>query len=82
VTARIIDEEVGRILDEQAERAAAALARHRPALDALAAALLEHESLDAADVVVLAATAGHPPGPRGDDSPAEGRGVAAVAVGG
>jgi cell division protease FtsH len=49
-TARVIDEEVTRILDAQAERAARELARHRPALDAVATALLQHETLDASDV--------------------------------
>jgi cell division protease FtsH len=49
-TAHIIDEEITRMLDEQAARAATQLADHRAHLDALAAALLEHESLDATDI--------------------------------
>ena len=45
-TARLIDEEVSRILGEQADRARAVLSSHRAALDALAAALVAEESLD------------------------------------
>jgi cell division protease FtsH len=59
-TARVIDEEVARILDEQAARAATELARHRRELDAVAAALLEHETLDRSalsDVIAGAAAA-------------------------
>ncbi|HZU78556.1 MAG TPA: ATP-dependent zinc metalloprotease FtsH [Acidimicrobiales bacterium] len=49
-TARVIDEEVAAILATEAERARHLLTEHRPALDALADALLLHESLDAAQV--------------------------------
>jgi cell division protease FtsH len=56
-TARVIDEEVTRILDAQAGRAAAELAARRPQLDALAAALLEREMLDAGDVAEVVAHA-------------------------
>jgi cell division protease FtsH len=49
-TAHVIDEEIARILDHPADRAAAELARHRDQLDALAAALLQHETLDTADI--------------------------------
>ncbi len=45
-TARLIDEEVSRILDEQSQRAGRILGDHREALDALAAALVSSESLD------------------------------------
>jgi cell division protease FtsH len=45
-TARVIDEEVARILKEQAERAEDELRAHRTELDAVAAALLEHETLE------------------------------------
>ena len=56
-TAHIIDEEVTRMLDQQAARAATELADHRAQLDALAAALLEHETLDATDITkILAGT--------------------------
>jgi cell division protease FtsH len=46
-TARLIDEEITRILDEQAARARLELEQHRDLLDAVAEALLEHETLDA-----------------------------------
>jgi cell division protease FtsH len=49
-TAHVIDEEVTRILDEQAVRATAEIAARRPQLDALATALLDHETLDAPDI--------------------------------
>ena len=45
-TARVIDEEVARILDEQAHRAGEELRTHRAELDGVAAALLEHETLE------------------------------------
>jgi len=45
-TARIIDKEVSRILDEQAQRARQVLSEHHEALDALATALMAEESLD------------------------------------
>jgi cell division protease FtsH len=57
-TAHIIDEEVTRILDEQADRAAAELARHRRELDTIATALLDHETLEGADIARILATAG------------------------
>jgi len=49
-TARLIDEEVARILAEQAARAKRVLSENRAALDALANALISEESLDGADV--------------------------------
>jgi len=49
-TQRVIDEEVERILREQEERAAKVLAEHRAGLDAVAAALLEKETIDGAEV--------------------------------
>jgi cell division protease FtsH len=50
-TARIIDEEVERILREQEDRCRETLHRYRPALDAVAAQLLEKETVDGAEVV-------------------------------
>jgi cell division protease FtsH len=50
-TARIIDEEVERILREQEDRCRETLHRYRPALDAVAARLLEEETVDGAEVV-------------------------------
>jgi len=44
-----IDDEVRRIISECYEKAVATLRAHRPQLDALAATLLEHETLDEAD---------------------------------
>jgi cell division protease FtsH len=49
-TARVIDEEVERILREQEERGRQTLRQHRKGLDAVAAALLEHETIDGAEV--------------------------------
>jgi len=53
-TARVIDEEVEAILREQEQRTQATLTKHRPALDAIAKALLESETLDGDDVTRLA----------------------------
>jgi cell division protease FtsH len=49
-TARVIDEEVERILREQEERCRQTLRTYRRGLDAVAAALLEHETIDGAEV--------------------------------
>jgi cell division protease FtsH len=49
-TARVIDEEVERILREEESRARRVLRLHRRGLDAVARALLEQETLDGADV--------------------------------
>jgi len=46
-TADLVDHEVARVLREQEERTRALLASHRDALADLAAALVEHETLDA-----------------------------------
>src|SRR5205823_8593312 len=43
-TSRVIDEEVERILREQEERGRRVLRQYRKGLDAVAAALLEHET--------------------------------------
>src|ERR1041385_3079244 len=45
-TAAAIDDAVQRLLEEAAREASRLLRAHRPELDALAAALLEHETLD------------------------------------
>jgi len=52
-TARVIDEEVERILRDEEARARRILEEHRPGLDALARALLEHETVDGHEVGVL-----------------------------
>jgi cell division protease FtsH len=49
-TARVIDEEVERILREQEDRCRALLGENRKALDLLAAALLEQETVDGKEV--------------------------------
>jgi cell division protease FtsH len=50
VTSRVIDEEVERILREQESRATRLLQEHRRGLAAVAAALLEKETVDGAEV--------------------------------
>jgi cell division protease FtsH len=52
-TARVIDEEVSRILDEQAARARQVLEAHRHSLDVLAETLVAKETLDGAEVTEL-----------------------------
>ncbi len=49
-TARVIDEEVSRILGEQENRCRVTLREHRKGLDLVARALLEHETIDGAEV--------------------------------
>ncbi len=49
-TARVIDEEVERILREQEDRTRRLLLEVRPGLDAVAKALLEHETIDGIEV--------------------------------
>jgi cell division protease FtsH len=45
-TARHIDEEIHRLVEVQYQRAREILTRHRPALDLVAAALMEHETIE------------------------------------
>jgi cell division protease FtsH len=52
-TARVIDEEVERILREEEDRARKVLTEYRDGLDAVAAALLEHETITGAEVARL-----------------------------
>jgi cell division protease FtsH len=49
-TARVIDEEVERILREQEERCRSLLETHRNGLDLVARSLLEHETIDGSEV--------------------------------
>jgi cell division protease FtsH len=66
-TSRVIDEEVERILREQEQRATEYLAKHKTGLDAVAAALLERETIDGAEVARLIDEAnGGPVHPGGD----------------
>jgi cell division protease FtsH len=59
-TARAVDEEVLRIIDESHKEARHLLTKHRKELDALAQALLEHETLDEEKILVVT---GLPPAP-------------------
>ena len=52
-TARVLDEEINRILRSQETRAMELLAKHRTGLDLVAEALLEHETIDGAEVAKL-----------------------------
>jgi cell division protease FtsH len=65
-TAREIDAEVHRIVMEQYARAKDVLDAHRAVLDRIADALIEYETLDAADVdvVVAGGTISRPPPPK------------------
>ncbi len=65
-TARMIDSEVQRIVTEQYGRAKKVLLANRPVLDRIADALIEYETLDAADVDVSVAggTLSRPPPPK------------------
>jgi cell division protease FtsH len=49
-TSRVVDEEVERILREQEQRATSLLTAHRVGLEAVAEALLEHETVDGNEV--------------------------------
>jgi cell division protease FtsH len=58
-TARMMDEEISRILVEQEQRAMELLGKHRAALDAVAEALLEKETIDGQEVAqIVQATLG------------------------
>ncbi len=59
--ADLVDDEVGRLVRESHERARRVISANRPALDALAAALLERETLDRAEVEKIIAAASVPP---------------------
>jgi cell division protease FtsH len=52
-TARVIDEEVERILRDQEDRCRGTLREHRNGLDLVARALLEHETIDGSEVTRL-----------------------------
>jgi cell division protease FtsH len=59
-TARVVDEEVLRLIDESHKEARRLLTKHRKELDALAQALLEHETLDEEEILEVT---GLPPAP-------------------
>ncbi|HVU23822.1 MAG TPA: ATP-dependent zinc metalloprotease FtsH [Opitutus sp.] len=75
-TARKIDAEVSRIIDEQYRRATDIITQHRDVLDKIAAALLEHETIEGKHVIELLQfgeirspiTRGEPP-LRGEEKP-------------
>src|SRR5215207_1600466 len=52
-TARKIDIEIHRIIEEQYQRATQIIREHRPALDKIAEALLEHETIDGKHVLEI-----------------------------
>jgi cell division protease FtsH len=60
-TARAIDEEVSRIIDESHEEARRLLTEHRKELDALAGALLERETLDEEEILEVTGLSPAPP---------------------
>jgi cell division protease FtsH len=59
-TSRVIDEEVERILRQAEDRATEVLGTHRAGLEAVAAALLEHETIDGSEVARLVDAASQP----------------------
>ncbi len=71
-TARDIDAEVRRIVTEQYERAKKILIDNREVLDKIAAALLEYETIDSADIDLLIAgeSISRPPPPKAPPAPA------------
>jgi len=68
-TAKMIDEEVFRILHEQEARAHEILSKHRKALDLVAEALLERETIDGGEVarIVHESLGEGPSDDKGDD---------------
>src|SRR5438067_9948468 len=69
-TAELVDTEVKRILGDAYERAKTVVVDHRDALDRLAAALLERETLDREDVELVVAGKPLPPVPPPPAAPA------------
>ncbi len=74
-TARDIDAEVRRIVMEQYERAKKVLLDNQPMLNKIAEALLEYETIDAADIDLLMAgnPITRPPPPKSPPPPTEGK---------
>ncbi len=52
-TAQQVDDEVSRVINESYNRAMDTITKHRPLLESIAAALLEHETLTREDIAVL-----------------------------
>jgi hypothetical protein len=70
-TARVIDEEVERILREQEDRCRSVLRDHRGGLDLVARALLEHETIEGTEVDRLIALAANGDGGDGSSAPSD-----------
>jgi cell division protease FtsH len=69
-TAKMIDNEISRILQEQETRAYEVLSKHRKALDLVAEALLERETIDGGEVArIVHESLGESPGDRLDEKP-------------
>jgi cell division protease FtsH len=69
-TAKMIDNEISRILQEQEARAYEVLSKHRKALDLVAEALLERETIDGGEVArIVHESLGESPGDRLDEKP-------------
>jgi cell division protease FtsH len=66
-TARIVDQEVKRILDEAHSRAHEVLGKHKDLLESIAQALLERETLDRGEIQMLARGEPLPPLPLLED---------------
>lgn len=70
-TARLIDAETSRILEEQARRARTVLEQHREAFEAVAVALIERETLTGGEIAAIVEQSGG--GPRLAEVPGSGR---------
>jgi cell division protease FtsH len=71
-TAELVDTELKRLLGNAFERARAILLEHRAVLDQLAAALIERETLDRDEILLVAAGRPLPPMPTAPPAPAAG----------
>ena len=69
-TQKVLDDEVRRIVAEANDQVVALLTENRARLDALASALLEHETLDEDDVYAAAGVTRPPATPAGELAPA------------
>jgi len=74
-TSRVIDEEVERLLRQAEDRAMEVLKEHRPGLEAVAAALLESETIDGASVGRLVEEASQRARAGGDEEPGNSNGA-------
>ena len=84
-TAQQVDQEIKRVLDEAHEHARALISEHADLLERIASALLDRETLDAAEIAALDANEALPPLETGedarDDEPTAARVAAAVEEG-